>query len=38
MALGALCACGAALAFWHWARHEAANPVADQSAIPVEAL
>ena len=38
MALGALCACGAALAFWHWARHEAANPVADQAAIPVEAL
>lgn len=38
MALGALCACGAALAFWHWARHKAANPVADQAAIPVEAL
>ncbi|MBT9599533.1 MAG: MFS transporter [Vitreoscilla sp.] len=38
MALGALCAGGAALAFWHWARHETADAAADPVAAPVEAV
>jgi predicted MFS family arabinose efflux permease len=38
MALGALCAGVAALAFWHWARREPAGAAATPGASPVEAV